>query len=72
MAAIRRAPKGTSGGHGTGPKSPGVERFIVHGPIRLQRANDNPPKHGSLEALCVAEGIVLTLGAWVLVLQAVW
>jgi len=63
---------GTSGGHGTGPTPPGVERFILRGRIRPEPANDNPPKHGGLEALCVAVGIVLTLGAWVLVLQAVW
>ena len=38
--------------------------------VGLRPANDNTPLHGGLEALCTAAGIVLTLGAWVLVLQA--
>ena len=68
MAAVRRAPKGNSGGRG--PEPPSVERFIMRGRIRPEPANDNPSGHGGRDALCVAVGIALTLGAWVLVLRA--
>jgi len=70
MAALRRASKGTSGGHGTGAEPPGVDHFIVKERVRLRSANDNAPIHGSRKALWMAGGIVLTLGAWVLVLMA--
>ena len=70
MAALRRASKGTSGGHGTGVEPPGGGCFIVKGWVRLRSANDNALIHGGWKALWVAGGIVLTLGAWVLVLMA--
>ena len=70
MAAVRRASKGTSGGHGKGAEPPGVGCVIIKGRIRLRSANDNAPIHGGRKALWVAGGIVLTLGAWVLALRA--
>ena len=54
MAAVRRAAKGISGGHGKGAEPPGVGRFIVKGWVRLRSANDNAPIHGGREALWVA------------------
>jgi|tagenome__1003787_1003787.scaffolds.fasta_scaffold13985712_1 hypothetical protein len=70
MAAARRASKGTSGGHGKGAEPPGVGCVIIKGRVRLRSANDNALIHGGWKALWVAVGIVLTLGAWVLVLMA--
>lgn len=70
MAAVRQASKGASGGHGKGAEPSGVGCFIVKGWVRLRSANDNDPIHGGREALWVAVGIALTLGAWVLVLMA--
>jgi len=71
MAAVRRASKGTSGGHGKGAEPPGVGCvIIIKGRVRLRSANDNALIHGGWKALWVAVGIVLTLGAWVLVLMA--
>ena len=70
MAAVRRAPKSTAGGCGNGTEPPSVERFIVCARVRPQPANDNYAIHGGREALCLAAGIVLTLGAWVLMFRA--
>jgi len=70
MAAVRRVPKGPSGGHGTGAEPPGVGRFIVKGRVRLRSANDNAPIHTGRTALWVSVGIVVTLGTWALVLRA--
>jgi hypothetical protein len=63
VAAVRRAPKNTSGGCGKGTEPPHVERFIIRRGGRRQPANDNAPIHGGLEALYLAGGIVLTQAA---------
>ena len=70
VAAVRRARKTTSGGRGRGNEPPRWERHIVRGRLRRKPANDNRSVHGGREALYVALGIVLTLGAWVLVVRA--
>jgi hypothetical protein len=71
MAAVRRVPKGPSGGHGKGAEPPGGDRFFVTGRVRLRSANDNAlPIHGGRKALWVSVGIVVTLGTWALVLRA--
>ncbi len=63
VAAVRRAPKNTSGGCGKGTEPPNVGRFIVRGRVRRQPANDNAPIHGGLDALYLVGGIVLTQAA---------
>jgi hypothetical protein len=68
VAAVRRAPKNTSGGCGKGTEPPNVERFIIRRGVRPQPANDNVPIQGGLEALYLAGGIVLTQAAILLAL----
>jgi hypothetical protein len=70
MVAVRRVPKGPSGGHGRGAGPPGGDRFFVKRWGRFRPANDNAPIHGGRKALWVSVGIVLTLGTWALVLRA--
>ena len=53
MAAVRRAPKSTSGGSGRGTEPSNARRFIVRGRVHRQPANDNAPIHGGREALCL-------------------
>jgi hypothetical protein len=71
VAAIRRVPNGTSGGSGRGAEPPCVHCYIVNKRVPVRPTNDNASPHGGREALWFAAGIVLTLGAWLLVLRII-
>lgn len=71
VAAIRRDPKCTSGGCGRGTEPPNVDRYVVRKRVRFRPANDNALIHGGREALWTSAGIVLTFGAWLLVLRII-
>jgi hypothetical protein len=48
-----------------------VHCYIVNKRVPVRPTNDNASPHGGRKALWFAAGIVLTLGAWLLVLRII-